>query len=180
MNVHELLGQRHRDYAKAQERHARALERRSAAEERVQALERELADAEDEDRRTLGDALVDERKPPARRADRVRVALKKAKAELEALQFAAERAGVTLDRMPSERKSKWLREALSHFQFARSDYEQQLSHLAEARERLTEEAALVNFLRGAKTVFFPNTVRGRRRGACARCPGRGCAGGAPQ
>jgi hypothetical protein len=77
MNPTELLAQRHRDYAKAQDRHTRALGRRGAAEERVQALERELADAEDEDRRTLGDALVDETKPPARKTERARTALEK-------------------------------------------------------------------------------------------------------
>jgi hypothetical protein len=59
MTPTDHLAARQRDYAKAVERHARAIERRSAAEERVQVLEREFADAEDVDRRTLGEALVE-------------------------------------------------------------------------------------------------------------------------
>jgi hypothetical protein len=53
MSPQELLAQRHRDYKKAQKRHARALEKHQAATERVQAFERDLAEAEDEDRREL-------------------------------------------------------------------------------------------------------------------------------
>jgi hypothetical protein len=53
-----LLARRHRDYAKAEERHLRALEARAQVEQRVHELERELTDAEDDDRRVLGDALA--------------------------------------------------------------------------------------------------------------------------
>jgi hypothetical protein len=45
---HELLARRHRDYAKAEERHLRALEARAEVEQRVHELGRELTDAEDE------------------------------------------------------------------------------------------------------------------------------------
>jgi excisionase family DNA binding protein len=55
---YDLLALRHPDSAKAQERHLRALEQQRAAEERVQALE--LAAAEEDDRLTLGNALVDQ------------------------------------------------------------------------------------------------------------------------
>jgi hypothetical protein len=160
MNVQELLGQRHRDYAKAQERHARALEKHQAAVERVQQLERELVAAEDEDRRALGEALVDGTKPPARKSKRAATALEKAKAEALALAYAAERAGQTLDHLPLEHKSKWLPEAQRDFEVARADYEQQLGLLAQARERLTEEAAVINFLiDGQASVRMAHTVR---------------------
>jgi hypothetical protein len=139
MNPQDLLAQRQRGYAEALERHGRALERARAAEECVQALERDLADAEDEDRRTLGDALVDGRKPPAGKGERVRSALEKAKAELVALQYAVERAGQALDGMPHEHKREWVREAQRDFEAARADYEQLLGLFAEARERLAEE-----------------------------------------
>jgi arginine deiminase len=79
MNPTELLAQRHRDYRKAQDRHARALERLHAAGEHVQRLEHELTEAEDEDRQALGDALVDGTKPPAGKAEKARSALTKAK-----------------------------------------------------------------------------------------------------
>jgi excisionase family DNA binding protein len=75
MNPHELLAQRHRDYRKAQNRHVRAVEKQQVAAERIQQLERELAEAEDEDRRELGEALIDGAKPPAGKAERVRAAL---------------------------------------------------------------------------------------------------------
>jgi hypothetical protein len=165
-NPQELLARRQRDYAKALDRHARAIEKQRAVEERVQALERELADAEDEDRRALGDALVDGTKPPARKAERARTALEKAKAEAVALQYAAERAGQTLDRMPVERKHDWLRRAQRDFEAARGDYEQRLSLLAEARERLAEEAAVVSFLIDGHTssVRMAHTVRVHARG----------------
>jgi hypothetical protein len=92
MNPTELLAERHRDYGKALDRHLRALEEWRVAQERVQTLEHELADAEDADRLALGEALVDGAKPPAGKADRARAAVEKAKSELEALQYAAERA----------------------------------------------------------------------------------------
>jgi hypothetical protein len=142
----ELLARRHRDYAKAEERHSRALEARARVEQRVHELERELTDAEDEDRRVLGDALVDGTKPPTRKTERARSIFEKAKAELEAVQYAAERAGQTLDRMPVEHKRDWLREANRDFEAARSDYEQLLARLIEARERLAQEAQLLSFL----------------------------------
>jgi hypothetical protein len=164
VNAQELLGQRHRDYAKAQERHARALEKHQAAVERVQQLERELVEAEDEDRRQLGEALVDARKPPPRKTERARAALEKAKAEALALAYAAERAGQMLDHLPLERKSEWLREAQRYFEAARADYQQQLGLLAEARERLTEEAAVINFLAGGQTIWMGHTVRVHARG----------------
>ena len=85
MNPYELLAQRHREYAKAQDRHARAVAKQAAAQERVQALERELADAEDADRRTLGEALVDGKKPPVRKTEQARANLEQAKLEAEAL-----------------------------------------------------------------------------------------------
>jgi hypothetical protein len=160
MNVQQLLSLRHRDYAQAQERHTRALERRSAAEERVQALECELLEAQDQDRTALGESLVDGRRPPARKAERARAALEKAKAELEALQFAAERAGQVVDHLPLKNRGAWLRQGQSDFETARADYEQQLAQFTQARERLAEEAALVSFLvDGQASVRMAHTVR---------------------
>jgi hypothetical protein len=159
VNPQELLAARHRDYAKAVDRHARALEKHRAAAERVQQLERELLQAEDEDRRALGEALVDGTKIPARKSERAATALEKAKDEALALGYAAERAGQAVDRMPRENKGVWLRQAERDFEHERTNYEQQLAEFAEARERLAAEAALVDFLRGGKTLFFPNTVR---------------------
>jgi hypothetical protein len=157
-----LLAQRQRAYGKAQDRHARALEKQRLAGERVQALERELADAEDEDRRTLGEALVDGTKPPARKTERARTALAEAKAELEALQFAAERAGQVVDRMPTERRREWLSQATRDFEAARGEYERLLGLLAEARERVDEEAGLLDFLiagQSGVSVRMPSIVR---------------------
>jgi hypothetical protein len=53
------------------------------------------------------------------KADRALAALQKAKGELEALQYAAGRAGQVLDRMPLERRDKWLRQARDDFQQVR-------------------------------------------------------------
>jgi hypothetical protein len=90
----------------------------------------------------------------------VRHALEEAKAELEALQDAAERAGQTLDRMPAERKRDWLRQASRDFQAARAEYEHVLVQLAETRERLAQEAQLVSFLiDGQASVRMGHTVR---------------------
>jgi hypothetical protein len=160
MTPQQLLAAREREYKKAQDRHVRALERQRAAAERVQALERELAEAEDEDRRELGEALIDGAKRPAGKAERVRAALEKTKAEALALAYAAERAGQTLDRLPVERKSDWLRQAQRGFESARADYEHKLGLFLEARERLADEAALVSFLIGGQTsVWMAPTVR---------------------
>lgn len=159
MNPQELLAQRQRDYKKAAERQATAHKKYGAAVKRVQQLERDLLDAEDEDCRELGEALVDGRRPSAPKAERVRAALEKARDDSQALAFAAERAGQALDQLPQERRSEWLRSAQASFQVARADYERQLGMFAEARERLTEEAALVSFLTGGQTVWMGNTVR---------------------
>ena len=84
MNPTDLLVERQRDYAKALDRHLRASEACQQAQERVQDLERDLIASEDDDRRALGDALVDGRKPPAGKSERARSDLEKAKAELTA------------------------------------------------------------------------------------------------
>jgi hypothetical protein len=111
-------------------------------------------------RRTLGDALIDSRKPPPRKAERVRAALERAKDEALALGYAAECAGQTLDAMPLENKSAWLRQAQRDFETERGDYERQLAQFTEARERLAEEAALVSFLvDGQASVRMAHTVR---------------------
>jgi hypothetical protein len=78
-------------------------------------------------------------KRPAGKTEHARTALEKAKSELEALQYAAERAGQTLDRMPAEHKRDWLRQASRDFQAAHAEYEQVLVQLAETRERLAQE-----------------------------------------
>jgi hypothetical protein len=161
MNPTELLAERQRDYGKALDRHLRALEQWRIAQERVQGLERELAEAEGVDRLALGEALVDGAKPPARKADRARTAVQKAKSELEALQYAAERAGEVLDRMPVERRSEWLRQARDDFQEARTKYEEALARFVQLREQLAQEAALLSFLiDGQETaVRMAHTVR---------------------
>jgi hypothetical protein len=162
-NPQELLAQRQRDYRKAVDRHTRALEKHNAAAERVQALERELLEAEKEDRRELGEALIDGAKPPAGKAERVRAALEKTRAEMLALAYGVERAAQKLDRMPVEHKSDWLRQAQRSFEGSRNDYEKLLGQLHEARERLREEAALVGFLSG-QTVAVGRSLRVRTAG----------------
>jgi hypothetical protein len=156
----DLLAQRHRDYAKAVEWHQQAIAELHAAQERVQTLDRELADAEDADRQALGDALIDKTKPPARKADRARTRLTKAKTELEALQYAAERAGQTLDHMPAERRSDWLGQARTDFEHAGAAYVQALDRLVELREPLAEQAAVIGFLvDGHASIHMAHNLR---------------------
>jgi hypothetical protein len=152
MNPYELLAQRHREYAKAQDRHVRALAKQAAAQERVQALGRELADAEDADRRTLGDALVGGKKPPALKTGQARASLQQAKAEAEALAYACERAGQELDGMPAARRGDWLPQAKRDFEAARADYERRLALLIETHEGLAQEATLVDFLAAGSSI----------------------------
>jgi tetratricopeptide (TPR) repeat protein len=159
VNPADLLAERQRDYAKARDRHRRALEVLQQAQEHTQDLECELADAEDADRRALGDALVDGRKPPAGKTERVRSALGEAKQQLEALQYAAERAGQELDRMPTERKQDWLRQTKRDFEAARGDYENRLASVVEAYERLAQEAALISFLNPESPVHPAPVLR---------------------
>jgi hypothetical protein len=84
---------------------------------------------------------------------------------LAALAYAAERAGQTLDRLPVERKSDWLRRAKQDFEAARVNYERQLGLFLEARERIAEEAALVSFLIGGQTsVWMAPSVHVRTAG----------------
>jgi hypothetical protein len=64
------------------------------------------------------------------------VALEKAKADLEALQYAANRAGETIDRMSGENRCEWLRQAERDFQRVRAECEQLLTRLIETRELL--------------------------------------------
>jgi hypothetical protein len=164
VNPYELLAQRHREYAKAQDRHVRALARQADAQERVQALERELADAEDADRRTLGEALVDGKKPPARKTEQARAELEQARTEAEALAYACERAGQELDGMPAARRGEWLPEANRDFQAARGDYEKRLAGLIEAYGRMEQEAALVGTLAGGPAISMAPILQVRVAG----------------
>lgn len=125
------------------------------AVERVQRLEQGLADAEDQDRQALGEALVDRTKPPASKAEKARSDLTEAKAEVDALQYAAERAAQVLDAMPAERRGDWLPKARTGFLAARERYEELLNLLAEAREQLQAEAGLLSFLSGSAIHMTP-------------------------
>lgn len=113
INPTDLLAQRHKVYRQAQKRYQRAATARATAQQRVAELESELAAAESRDRISLGDALVDGRRPGRPEADNVRPQLEAAKREAEALAYAEERAAAALSRLPREHKDQWLRAATS-------------------------------------------------------------------
>ena len=65
----DLLAESHKSYRQAQDRYRRATLAREAAQQRVSELERKLSGAECRDRVALGDALVDQRRPPKPEAE---------------------------------------------------------------------------------------------------------------
>jgi predicted nucleic acid-binding Zn-ribbon protein len=150
-----LLSERHPAYKEAGNPAPGRRGRLTRAQKRVEELERKLAQAQDGNRRR-----------------RARTALEKAKEERTVAEYEVERTGQALDRLPSERKSEWLRQAQRDFQDARSDYEQQIGLLAAARERLAEEAQVVSFLLGGPPVYLEEAHRPRthkrRRGTFPR------------
>jgi hypothetical protein len=54
--------------------------------------------------------------------------------------------------MPAERRGDWLRRAQTDFQARRATYEQLIGDLAEAREQLAQEAALIGGFGGGGSV----------------------------
>jgi hypothetical protein len=100
-NPVDLLAARHRRYRAAQDRYRRASGAREAAQQKVAELEASLRGAEHRDRVALGDALIDQSRPPKPEAEKARTLLDDAKRELEALQYAEQRAAVALDRLPA-------------------------------------------------------------------------------
>jgi hypothetical protein len=146
VNPTDLLAERHKNYRQAQERYQRAVAAREAAQRRVTELEAELSVAEGRDRVTLGDALVDGRRPSKPEADSVRPRLEEAKREAEALLYAEERAAGALTRLPREHKDEWLSAATRSLDKARAAYTTAIAELARARDQLSDEATLVSFL----------------------------------
>jgi hypothetical protein len=111
VNPTDLLAERHRSYRAGRDRYQRAVVTRERAQERVGELERDLAVAEARDRDALGEALVDDRNRPAAQADTARATLEVGKRDLEALQYAEQRAARKLDALPRENKEPWLERA---------------------------------------------------------------------
>jgi hypothetical protein len=146
VNPTDLLAERHKPYRVAQERYQRATAAREAANEKVAQLEACVHDAEARDRIALGDALIDQRKPPRPEADDARSRLEQAKREAEALTYAEERAAAALDQLPREHKTEWLSRADAGLAKACADYEVAIRQLAAARDRLCDQASLVSFL----------------------------------
>jgi hypothetical protein len=146
VNPTDLLAERHKSYRQAQERYQRAAAAREAAQQVVAELESELAGAASRDRISLGDALVDGRRPSKPEADRVRARLDEAKREAEALAYAEERAAGALGRLPREHKDEWLRAATRALDKARAAYTDAIEELARARDQLGDEATLVSYL----------------------------------
>ncbi len=142
----DMLASRHKEYAKARERYQRATAARFEAQERVRALESELAKAESRDRIALGDALVDQRRRPASEAEQVRARLEEAKREAEALAYAQQRAATQLDQLPRQHRDEWLQQANSDLAKFRDAYQDAIRALADARDRLANQATLVSFL----------------------------------
>lgn len=166
MSAHptDLLTQRHKSYRQEQERYQRAVAARQDAQGRVTELESELARAEARDRVALGDALVDGRRPAKPEADNVRPRLEEAKRDAAALVDAEQRAAAALDRLPREHKDDWLRAATRSLKKAQAAYTAAISELARTRDQLSDEAALVNFLRFEGQYTQPLTGAIRRRG----------------
>jgi hypothetical protein len=146
VNPTDLLAERHRSYRAARTRYLRATAEREKAQQRVSELEGDLAAAQAGDRDALGEALVDGRKPPADQADDARDALQTGKRNLEALQYAEQRAARKLDELPQENREPWLERAERTLRDARDDYLDAISRLDQAREKLVDEATLVSYL----------------------------------
>jgi multidrug efflux pump subunit AcrA (membrane-fusion protein) len=146
MNPTDLLAGRHKAYRQARDRYLRATAAREQAQQRVNELERELATTEARDRVDLGEALVDKRKPPAAQADAARATLQAAKRDMEALQYAEQRAARKLDTLPRENKEAWLGRAERDLRSTRDDYRDAIGQLDQAREQLVNEATLVSYL----------------------------------
>jgi hypothetical protein len=102
--------------------------------------------AEARDRDALGEALVDKRKPPAAQADVARAALQAAKRNVEALQYAEQRAASKLDALPRENKEAWLGRAERDLRNARDAFTAAVNGFAQARAQMVAEATLVSFL----------------------------------
>ena len=139
----DLLAERPKVYRQAQDRYRRATFAREAAQQRVSELERKLSGAEGRGRVALGDALVDQRRPPKPEADTARQLLEEAKREAEALAYAEQRAASALDRLPKQHREEWLRRASSDLGKARDAHRAAVVELARARDQLADEATLL-------------------------------------
>jgi chromosome segregation ATPase len=165
VNPTDLLAERHRSYRAARARYLRATAEREKAQQRVSELERELAAAEARDRDALGEALVDGRKPPATQADDAHAALQAGKRDLEALQYAEQRAARKLDSLPRENKEAWLARAERDLRDAIAAYTDAIGRLAQTRDQLVNEATLVSYLVNDGTFVQPLSHALQRPGA---------------
>ena len=80
-NPTDMCAARFKAYRQAQDRYRRASAAREAATVKVTELEAALRSAEHSDRVALGDALVDQSKPPKPEAEKAKAALDEARRE---------------------------------------------------------------------------------------------------
>ena len=154
-NPTDLLAQRHKTYRDTLDRHKRATAKRQQAEQGVAAAEAALHVAEDKDREALGEALIDERKRPARKSAAARAALDSAKRELEALQYAEQRAAAKVDKLPERYRDEWSAQASRDVPAAQRNLAAAAHQLAAARDELATEASLAAYIEHGASYSAP-------------------------
>ena len=166
MNPLDLAVVRFKPIRQAQERLARAQKAHAEAVARVERLRAELPQAEADDRRLRGDAIVDRKSPPASKASRIRAELEAAEQQQADLEDAVARAVSEVPKVIAANKG-WYAASLRELVKARMRYQLAIAELAAARDACSSEAALAVWLstEGRATADAANDVLGGRLGA---------------
>lgn len=142
MNPQDLARQRWKPVRKALEEQEELGLKLSQAADRLAALREELQQAGQTDREAYPAAIAAGKPEPPRKAEQLAVAIEAEQRRVDACAMALESISVKLDRLRTENRSAWRKDALGMIAEAHFAYEECIRLLPERREALADAVAL--------------------------------------
>lgn len=142
MNPQDLASQRWKPVRKALEEQQDLGHKLSQAADRLAALREELQQAGQTDRKAYAAAIAAGKPEPPRKAEQLAVAIEAEQRRVDACATALECVSAKLDRLRTENRSAWRKDALGLIAETHSAYEEWIRLLPERREALADAVAL--------------------------------------
>lgn len=142
MNPQDLARQRWKPVRKALEEQEDLGRKLNQAGDRLAALRDELQQAKQTDREAYAAAIAAGKAEPARKAEQLAVAIEDEQRLFDACATALESASAKLDKLRTENRSAWRKDALGIIAETHSAYEECIRLLPERREALADAVAL--------------------------------------
>lgn len=162
MNPQDLAAARFRPVRQAQERIAKAEARLARSVARREELRGQIGPAEQHDRQALGAALVAGKPEPESEAAKLKTELEREERNADALIDAVRAARESVAHVVAENRDSWARKAMRTLAAERLRYDAAITELEDARQALSDSAALVAWIdSGASQEAASDPLGGR-------------------